>query len=159
MLLLVVVTEDVDVEVVDVLVGSPPGGVVVLVVLVGGFPGRPGMPIHAPKLLWQPAPQNSSEEPHQKNWEQQGPKLGLPMQMVLLPHLPSSVTSRAPVGDGMVLDVDVTGGCVAELLEVVDGGSSDVLGALDVLVLVLVLAGGVDDVEATGGSRGHPQVP
>ncbi|KAL2138322.1 hypothetical protein VTI28DRAFT_6982 [Corynascus sepedonium] len=134
-LLLVVVTEDVDVEVVDVLVGSPPGGVVVLVVL------------------------NSSEEPHQKNWEQQGPKLGLPMQMVLLPHLPSSVTSRAPVGDGMVLDVDVTGGCVAELLEVVDGGSSDVLGALDVLVLVLVLAGGVDDVEATGGSRGHPQVP
>jgi len=39
----------------------------VVVPLVMGFPGRPGMPRHAPNSLLQPAPQNSMEEPHQKN--------------------------------------------------------------------------------------------
>jgi hypothetical protein len=39
----------------------------VVVPLVMGPPGMPGIPRHAPKSLWQPAPQNSREEPHQKN--------------------------------------------------------------------------------------------
>jgi hypothetical protein len=47
-------------------VGPPPPPDVV-VPLVMGFPGRPGMPRHAPNSLLQPAPQNSVEEPHQKN--------------------------------------------------------------------------------------------
>lgn len=45
----------------------------VTVPLVGGFPGWPGTPKQAPNSDWQPAPQNSMVEPHQKNWEQQGP--------------------------------------------------------------------------------------
>ena len=105
-------------EVVGGLVVGPPG---VVVPLLDGFPGRPGTPRHAPKLLWQPAPQNSSVEPHQKNWEQQGPKLGLPMHMVWLPHMPLVVTERSPVGTGVV-DVDVAGGLTEVELGVDVGG-------------------------------------
>jgi hypothetical protein len=130
------------------LVVGPPG---VVVPLLDGFPGRPGIPRHAPKLLWQPAPQNSSEEPHQKNWEQQGPKLGLPMHMVLLPHMPLVVTWRSPVGTGVV-DVEVTGGLTeVELVVDVDVGGRWV-------VLVLVGGTGVVEVEV-GATLGHPQVP
>ena len=74
--------------VVLVVVGPPE----VVVSLPPGWPGMPGTPRQAPKPLRQPAPQNSTVEPHQKNWEQQGPKLGLPMHMVLLPHMPFVVT-------------------------------------------------------------------
>jgi hypothetical protein len=69
--LLVVVVVVVVARVVEVLAG---GGVVmtgpppeVVVTLVAGFPGRPGTPKQAPNSLRQPAPQNSIEEPHQKN--------------------------------------------------------------------------------------------
>jgi hypothetical protein len=47
-----------------VMTGPPPD---VVVTLVAGFPGRPGTPKQAPNSLRQPAPQNSIEEPHQKN--------------------------------------------------------------------------------------------
>ena len=60
------------ITVVDVVVDGTTGGVLVVVPLMG-VPGRPGMPRQAPKLDWQPGPQNSMEEPHQKYWEQQGP--------------------------------------------------------------------------------------
>lgn len=80
--------------------------VLVVVTLLAGWPGRPGLPRQAPKLPWQPAPQYSIEEPHQKNCEQQGPQLGLPMHMVLLPHMPLVVTWRDPVGTATeVVDV------------------------------------------------------
>jgi hypothetical protein len=137
--------------VVGLVVGPPP---VVVLVPFEGFPGSPGMPRHAPNSLWQPGPQNSIEEPHQKCWEQQGPKLGLPMHMVLLPHRPSVVICRSPVGIGMV---DVL---VLLVVVVVVAG---VVGVVVVLVLMLVLVlVGVVDVELVvgcGATRGHPQVP
>jgi hypothetical protein len=137
--------------VVGIVVGPPP---VVVLVPFEGLPGRPGMPRHAPNSLWQPGPQNSIEEPHQKCWEQQGPKLGLPMHMVLLPHRPSVVICRSPVGIGMV---DVL---VLLVVVVVVAG---VVGVVVVLVLMLVLVlVGVVDVELVvgcGATRGHPQVP
>lgn len=129
-----------------VVVGEVVGGVpdVVVVPLVGGCPGWPGTPRQAPNWLWQPGPQYSMEEPHQKNCEQQGPKLGLPMQIVLLPHLPSVVTSRSPVGEGMV---DV----VVVLVEGVPGVVVElVVGVLLVLVLLVV---------GVGRGLGHPQTP
>lgn len=71
------------------------------------------------------------------------------MHMVLLPHRPSVVTCKSPVGIGMV-------GVVVVLVVVVVG----VVGVVVVLVLVLV---GVVDVELVVGcgatTLGHPQVP
>lgn len=60
------------------------------------------MPTQAPNSERQPGPQYSMDEPHQKCCEQQGPKLGLPMQTVLFPHWPLVVTWSSPVGKGMM---------------------------------------------------------
>lgn len=54
--------------VVEVEVG--PGMVVTLEALTGGWPGTPRQ---APNWDWHPAPQKSTDEPHQKNCEQHGP--------------------------------------------------------------------------------------
>lgn len=48
-------------------------GMDVEVTFDAGRPGWPGTPKQAPNWDWQPAPQKSREEPHQKNCEQQGP--------------------------------------------------------------------------------------
>ncbi len=119
--------------VVLVVVG-PPGMVVWLPL---GWPGMPGTPRQAPKSLRQPAPQNSTEEPHQKNWEQQGPKLELPMHMVLLPHMPFVVTWREPVGIGIeVVEVVLR---LTVVLVVLVRGTWEVDVVLVVLVLVVLL--------------------
>ena len=149
--------------VVLVVVG-PPG---VVVSLPPGWPGMPGTPRQAPKSLRQPAPQNSTEEPHQKNWEQQGPKLGLPMHIVLLPHMPFVVTWREPVGIGIDV-VEVVLGRVVVLVVLV-GGTWEVevvlvvLVVLVLVVLVVLVVGRAEVVVVVEvvvcTTLGHPQVP
>lgn len=48
-------------------------GTLLEVPLLLGPPGMPGIPRQAPNCDWQPAPQYSSEDPHQKWLEQHGP--------------------------------------------------------------------------------------
>lgn len=163
----VVVVLDVVVLVVVVVVVGGVGGrvllvVVVVVVVLDGCPGWPGTPRQAPNWLWQPAPQNSIEAPHQKNCEQQGPKLGFPMHMVLLPHMPLVVTCNPPVGKA-VEDVEVLvatpTGCVVTLLLVFGGTEVAVVGSVAADDAVEV---GVVDVTVGGAAAvvlGHPQVP
>jgi len=148
-----------------VLVEVGPPCVVVTVTLPPGWPGMPGTPRQAPNSLRHPAPQNSMEDPHQKNWEQQGPKLGLPMHIVLLPHMPLVVTWREPVGITMgVVDVEVVL-TVGVVVVVVVGCWAVVLVVLVVLlvlvVLVVLVVGRADVVEVVVGctTLGHPQVP
>lgn len=75
--------------------------------------------------------------------------MGLPTHMVPLPHMPLVVTSRSPVGIG-VIEVEVlVGGCWAEVLVLVGG-----TWGVDVDVGV-----GVVDVDGSGAGRGQPQEP
>jgi hypothetical protein len=67
------------------------------------------------------------------------------MHMVLLPHMPSWVTSRSPVGTGIVTDVDVVGGLTEVELGVVVGGTG----------VELVVGRAV----VVGTTLGHPHVP
>ena len=137
--------------------------VVMVVVPLGGLTGGwPGYPRQAPYSPWQPAPQYSTEEPHQKNWEQQGPQPVAPTQTVLLPHWPLVVTTTGPEGPvgvgtgtevvevGLVVVVVVV---VVELVVVGGGGGALVVEVVDEVVEVVEVVGGA------GGSLGHPQLP
>ena len=110
-------------------------------------PGDPESSSQRPKADWQPAPQYSGPEPHQKKREQQGPQPAsvMPGQMVELPHCPLVV--MIPVGMGTKLLALVLLRVEVMLVVVVDVLLVD-LTVVDVVVV---------EVVATG--RGHPQTP